>query len=384
MSLTTPAAAAPMASPRATGVSAPAGSAAADADGFAQLFALAATTLPAGAPAAADPAADLADDASAPDPAAGDAPQGAPLLNWLFGLMTAVQPRPGTPVAPEAEGAPPATGPAAPTSARASSMAFPLATQGLVAPRNAAAPGLEVAVAALTDAPAAPSRTDAPLPPAAAAVPAPLAAPLAGAAADPSGQAAARVDLPEAAAAAPLPARFEDWIAREAEPVPATDPSGSPFPRVLPEALPPGSAPLSALSSALPSTPSALALDPLAAGFVDDLGERIEWQLSGEIGEADIELHPAELGALKIRIETQGDQARVHIIAAEAATRVLLTQAMPQLRDLLTGSGLQLARSQVDADSRRETRGDDAGPSARAMAPGRRRVTGVVLVDAYV
>lgn len=124
-------------------------------------------------------------------------------------------------------------------------------------------------------------------------------------------------------------------------------------------------------------------LNPLSDDFVGDLGEHIEWQLADGIGEARIELHPAELGALTVRIETQGDQARVHIVAAEAATRSLLNQAMPQLRELLAGSGMNLARSQVDSSDRRDGRSGERSHAQTATAGIRRRVTQVLLVDAY-
>ncbi|MFA5940098.1 MAG: flagellar hook-length control protein FliK [Sinimarinibacterium sp.] len=124
-------------------------------------------------------------------------------------------------------------------------------------------------------------------------------------------------------------------------------------------------------------------LSPLSDGFVSDLGEHIEWQLADGVSEARIELHPAELGALTVRIETQGDQARVHIVAAEAATRSLLNQAMPQLRELLAGSGLNLARSQVDSSDRRDGRSGERGNHPPATSGIRRRITQVLLVDAY-
>ncbi|MFP5307932.1 MAG: flagellar hook-length control protein FliK [Gammaproteobacteria bacterium] len=128
--------------------------------------------------------------------------------------------------------------------------------------------------------------------------------------------------------------------------------------------------------------PPPLVLDATAPEFAGDLAEQIVWQLDDGVGEAQIELHPAELGSISVRIETQGDQARVQIVAAEAATRALLSQALPQLRELLSGSGLQLARSSIDAERRAERSGERA--ATVAQTPGvRRRVTQVLLVDAY-
>jgi flagellar hook-length control protein FliK len=124
------------------------------------------------------------------------------------------------------------------------------------------------------------------------------------------------------------------------------------------------------------------AMTPLVADSPElaaELGERIAWQLDQGVGEATIELHPAELGALTIRIETQAQQAQVHILAAEPAARALLSQCLPQLRDLLGANGLTLTRSQVEAAERR----GEAGVSDPTPRAGRRRVTSVSLVDAY-
>ncbi|MES0874094.1 flagellar hook-length control protein FliK [Sinimarinibacterium thermocellulolyticum] len=113
-----------------------------------------------------------------------------------------------------------------------------------------------------------------------------------------------------------------------------------------------------------------------------DLGERIAWLLDQGLSEAILELHPAELGALTIRIETQAQQAQVHIIAAEPAARALLSQHLPQLRELLGASGLTLTRGQVECAERRAPPASGAGePSVRIA---RRRITAVTLVDTYV
>lgn len=150
------------------------------------------------------------------------------------------------------------------------------------------------------------------------------------------------------------------------------------------------------LRAVVPSTGTGMAqphpsgsapLTATTAEFVPELGERILWQLSEGLSEATIELHPAELGALSIRIETRGNEAQVHMVAAEGATRALLGQALPQLRELLAASGLILTRSQIDGGSRRDDRsGSERDPESDGRAqPGiRRRVTQVMLVDAYV
>ncbi len=134
--------------------------------------------------------------------------------------------------------------------------------------------------------------------------------------------------------------------------------------------LPP--APGSPLSTALADWPQAL-------------GERIAWSVDGDLQDAVIELHPAELGSLTIRVETRGADAQVTLIAGTAAARDLLQQSLPQLRELMMGQGLNLARAQVErpttgssSEAPASARGRNAGPTGS-----RRRISQLLLVDAY-
>lgn len=275
-------------------------------------------------------------------PASAQAPmaQTPPLLNWLLGLAGAAtpaasaEPADASALARQAATLPGAAAPAAAPRAATVSPALLATTPGLArigdADPAANAPAFAAALEAVADAP--------------------LAAEPAPAAANPT------LTLPQRADAAAFTAVFD---ARPSVPVAQAAPVIVPLP-----------------------------LDAQSPELAADLAEHIAWQIDDGIGEARIELHPAELGALTVRIETQGDRASVHIVAAEAATRTLLSQALPQLRELLGSSGLQLARSHIEPAARRDDsgreRGGEQGSAATAAQTARRRVTRVVLVDAYV
>ncbi len=150
-------------------------------------------------------------------------------------------------------------------------------------------------------------------------------------------------------------------------------------------AMPPPMSVTPALAnSAVPSPPPPMPLYAERPDLGAALGERISWQLQQGLGEATIELHPAELGALTIRIETQAQQAQVHILAAEPAARALLSQCLPQLRELLGASGLTLTKGQVESGERRGGQGSPGTDGISSPRGARRRVTSVTLVDAYV
>lgn len=75
-------------------------------------------------------------------------------------------------------------------------------------------------------------------------------------------------------------------------------------------------------------------------------------------GEARIQLHPAELGRMTIKLATEGDEARVTFIVENHHARQMIESNMPRLRDLMEQSGLSLADTNVseqqldDSDAR--------------------------------
>ncbi|HEY0973709.1 MAG TPA: flagellar hook-length control protein FliK [Solimonas sp.] len=135
-----------------------------------------------------------------------------------------------------------------------------------------------------------------------------------------------------------------------------------------------------------PPPPEPLPPQPLSLTQHDwggALGEHIAWMVDQDRQDAVIELHPAELGSLVVRVETRGNEAQVTIVAGSAAARDLLQQALPQLRDLLMGQGFNQARAQVERpNATGSARGDD--PVSHEIGTGaRRRIGRVLLVDAY-
>lgn len=194
------------------------------------------------------------------------------------------------------------------------------------------------------------------------------------------------IDLPAMAVAAepdaaPIAANPEipEALLQAQPDAPAPDPSFS-----LVASLPAQSAVSATAAPAAPlsSTP---ALPPLSLDDPDwsaSLSERVNWATESGLSEATIDLHPEELGPIRIRIETQGSLADVSFQAANAATRELLAQSLPQLRGLLNGQGMDMGRSQVAAmpvSRRGEARGlaDEAAPVTG------RRLYRVGLVDDY-
>lgn len=151
---------------------------------------------------------------------------------------------------------------------------------------------------------------------------------------------------------------------------------------------------LAALPSA-PATHAPAAAPPMTVPpdhpqFANDLGERIVWITDAGLSSARIELHPLDLGSVSVHVQMQGDTAQVSFAADNPATRALLQDSLPQLRELMSVQGLQLLRAQVEQKVGAVRASDTGFPSSRGRDGGGegrtpvRRITRLKLVDAYV
>lgn len=70
-------------------------------------------------------------------------------------------------------------------------------------------------------------------------------------------------------------------------------------------------------------------------------GRNVQWMLDQGISKATMQLHPAELGALRINIEVQDEQLTIQLTASQAGTRDALELSIPRLREQLADQGFQ-------------------------------------------
>jgi hypothetical protein len=129
-----------------------------------------------------------------------------------------------------------------------------------------------------------------------------------------------------------------------AKTVGANSPSGSaPLPLGIAQNMSETSLPLGAKGPAL-SPLSAAVGDPK---WGEEFAGRIGILVDKGVSEAKLQLTPAELGRIEIKISTDGDQAKVLFTVQNATAREAIEQAMPRLREMLGQEGLQLAHSEV-------------------------------------
>jgi flagellar hook-length control protein FliK len=127
-------------------------------------------------------------------------------------------------------------------------------------------------------------------------------------------------------------------------------------------------APLTATSGSLPEslqTPLQVALPPGSApkveqAFNEGMAVRLQWMTQQQMGRAEIQLHPAELGSIDVQIEFEGKAVRAEFLSASGEVRQLLEAGLPRLRELLEAQGLQLQHADVGSGGGRETGRDSA------------------------
>ncbi|CDG99419.1 flagellar hook-length control protein [Xenorhabdus bovienii str. puntauvense] len=79
--------------------------------------------------------------------------------------------------------------------------------------------------------------------------------------------------------------------------------------------------------------------------------------------QAELRLHPQELGALHIRMNVEDNQAQLHFVSAHQHVRTALEAALPGLRHALAENGIQLAQSSVGGDTQGNWQQEQAGDS---------------------
>ncbi|MGE6117458.1 flagellar hook-length control protein FliK [Aeromonas salmonicida] len=91
------------------------------------------------------------------------------------------------------------------------------------------------------------------------------------------------------------------------------------------------------------------------------LHQKVNLMLTDKLQQAEIQLDPLGLGKMKIQIQMgSNNQANVHFVVQHGQTREMLEQAMPRLRDMLAGQGIQLGQTLVQQQPQQQSQGQSA------------------------
>ena len=87
------------------------------------------------------------------------------------------------------------------------------------------------------------------------------------------------------------------------------------------------------------------------------VGERIMRMVESGNWDTEMELNPARLGTIRIRLSMEGSELQIAMSSQNAGVRDLLEASMPRLRDGLNDSGIALANSTVDQELSQQSGG---------------------------
>ena len=77
------------------------------------------------------------------------------------------------------------------------------------------------------------------------------------------------------------------------------------------------------------------------------LSDRVLWLARGDMQNAQINITPAHLGPIQISLSLNGEQMTAHFVSANQEVRQALEDALPRLREMLAGAGINLGQANV-------------------------------------
>lgn len=128
-----------------------------------------------------------------------------------------------------------------------------------------------------------------------------------------------------------------------------------------------------ATPASAPTASATIAASVPSPDFAASLGVQLSVFARDGVQHAELHLNPAEMGPLSIRIELDGQAARVAFAADHAATRQAIENGLPALAGALADAGFSLAGGGVSARSQGHD-ADDAGSDSRRGAARARRI----------
>lgn len=88
-----------------------------------------------------------------------------------------------------------------------------------------------------------------------------------------------------------------------------------------------------------------------ARGWDYEVGNKLVWMAGKQEQNAELVLHPPQLGRVEVSIHMKGDQVSTTFVAAHPVARDALENALPRLREMFAEAGLSLGQAHVGADS---------------------------------
>lgn len=85
-----------------------------------------------------------------------------------------------------------------------------------------------------------------------------------------------------------------------------------------------------------------------------EFGQKVVWMATQDKQSAQITLNPPQLGPIEISLNVQNDQATAVFASGNAEVREAIESALPRLREMLAGVGVELGQTNVSSESFRQ------------------------------
>lgn len=103
------------------------------------------------------------------------------------------------------------------------------------------------------------------------------------------------------------------------------------------------------------------------------LSDRVLWLARGDMQSAQINITPAHLGPIQINLSLNGEQMSAQFVSAHQEVRQALEDALPRLREMLAGAGINLGQANVGSQQQQQTQAEQftaRGDSSRQGGDG--------------
>lgn len=99
------------------------------------------------------------------------------------------------------------------------------------------------------------------------------------------------------------------------------------------------------------------------------IGQQLKVMVQQGVHRAELKLHPDDLGTVQVSLRVQQDQAQLLVLSDHPQVRAALEATLPQLRNALAESGIQLGESSVGTGNFEQQQPPSRASSAPDSAP---------------
>ncbi len=90
------------------------------------------------------------------------------------------------------------------------------------------------------------------------------------------------------------------------------------------------------------------------AAWPAELSQKVVWMARQDLQSAQITLNPPQLGPIEIALDIKNEQASAVFVSGSAEVREAIESALPRLREMLAGVGVELGQANVSHESFRQ------------------------------